>query len=63
MGSQRRPEPAQAPFPAPAAHPSWGHKALQAGGDGVTLARVIGARTKAGRYYALKATAKDTNLN
>lgn len=35
----------------------------QGGGGRVTLGRVIGASEAAGRYYAQKAAAEDTNLN
>ena len=41
-----------------------GSHGVQHRGDGrVTLGRVTGAWVEAERYYALKATAKDTNLN
>lgn len=64
MGYQRE---ARSP-PRPSAHPLLSTPAgemgpSQAGGGRVTLGRIIGAWTEAGRYYAQKATAEDTNLN
>lgn len=63
MGYQRGPGPCQRHLPPSVPHTSCGDGPGQAGGSRVTLGRVTGAWAGAGRYYAQKAIAEDTNLN
>ena len=64
MAIRGSPEPCSGPLSTRCPPAQLGsHGAQHRGGGRVTLGRVIGAWVEAGRYYALKATAKDTNLN
>lgn len=62
MAIRGRPEPCPGPL-STRCPPAGSHGAQHRGDGRVTLGRVIGAWVEAGRYFALKATAKDTNLN